>query len=78
MNPESVSAQLASLTREGSALRERPLAEILVSLEAVLEGWRDPASRWRRELESRLAAATGFAPETLRQGLELGLEGWFF
>ena len=76
MNPESVSAQLASLTREGSALRERPLAEILVSLEAVLEGWRDPASRWRRELESRLAAATGFAPETLRQGLELGLEGW--
>ncbi|MFP8875631.1 MAG: acyl-CoA reductase, partial [Myxococcota bacterium] len=71
-----MSAQLASLTHEGNALRQRPLAEILESLEAVLEGWRDPASPWRRELESELAAATGFAPETLRRGLELGLEHW--
>ncbi|MGE4652821.1 MAG: acyl-CoA reductase [Myxococcota bacterium] len=71
-----MSAQLASLAHEGKALRQRPLAEILESLEAVLEGWRDPGSPWRRELEGELAAATGFAPETLRRGLQLGLAHW--
>lgn len=76
MNAAIVAAQLASLTRAGHALRERPLPEIVESLSAVLEGWRDPASRWRSELERQLPEAAGFAPETLRRGLDVGLEHW--
>ena len=44
----------------------------VASLAQVLEGWSDAGSSWRRELEAELPGATGFSPETVREGLRLG------
>jgi hypothetical protein len=43
---------------------------------AVLELWRRSASPFRKELEERLPQESGFHPETVRAGLELGLAHW--
>lgn len=74
--PEALEARLAALRREGAALRRRPAGDTLRSLAAVLDGWRDPASPWRAALERALPPATGFAPETVREGLVRGLAPW--
>lgn len=76
MTPEAVTARLEALRAAGAALRRRPFAATLDLLAGVLDVWRDPHSRWRHTLESELPKATGFAPETVREGLRAGLEGW--
>jgi len=67
---------MASLREAGAALRKRPAHETLASLERVLDTWCDPSSAWRRELEAKLPAATGFRSETVREGLAHGLGSW--
>ena len=76
MKPDAIRARLAVLREAGVRLRARPKAARLAALGRVLEGWRDPGSAWRHELESRLPQVTGFAPATLRAGLELALAPW--
>lgn len=73
---ERIASTLRSLLRARECLRERTDAEILSGLARVLERWRDPTSTCRRELEAKLPLASGFAPATLRAGLELGFEHW--
>jgi hypothetical protein len=74
--PAELREQLAGLREAGAALRRRPARATLDALAAVLDGWRDPASEWRRALETELPAATGFAPATVREGLARALAGW--
>jgi acyl-CoA reductase-like NAD-dependent aldehyde dehydrogenase len=65
--------RLARLRRAGVELRRRPARETLAALARVLELWRDPRSRFRRELEAELPKATGFSPAVVREGLARGL-----
>jgi len=67
---------LAELRGAGAELRRRPRTERVEALGRVLERFRDPRSEERRELEARLPEASGFAPETIRAGLDLALERW--
>lgn len=76
MTPQEIHARIASLRDAGAALRKRPAHETLGSLERVLDTWCDPSSAWRRELETKLPAATGFRSETVREGLAHGLGSW--
>ncbi len=76
MTPEELRQALASLREAGIALRRRPVREAHAALERVLDTWHDPASPWRAKLEASLPAATGFHPETVRDGLARGLAGW--
>jgi hypothetical protein len=50
-----------------------PLAERVAALGRVLERFRARDSEERRRLERELPAATGFAPETVREGLTVAL-----
>lgn len=72
----AVRAAAVRLREAGAALHERPARRTLAALGDVLELWRDAGSPWRRALEARLPAATGFSPETVREGLSRALEGW--
>lgn len=76
MTPEAVRARLAELREAGARLRARPVAATLAALARALDTWSDPRSAWRRELEAKLPEATGFAPETVREGLACALAGW--
>ncbi len=76
MTPEVIRARLEALREAGARLRARPARITHASLARALDSWSDPGSAWRRELEAKLPAATGFAPETLREGLARGLVGW--
>jgi len=76
--PDAAALQEAQgeLRAAGRALASRPRSERVAALGRVLERFRDAGSAERRELEARLPAATGFAPATLRKGLDLALAGW--
>lgn len=76
MTPEAVRARLEALREAGARLRARSPHEVLALLARALDVWSDPASAWRRELEAKLPAATGFAPETVRRGLARALADW--
>lgn len=76
MNAESVRARMQALREAGARLRARSPRALLATLARALDRWSDPESSWRRELESKLPAATGFAPETVRRGLAVALAGW--
>jgi hypothetical protein len=76
VTPGGLRERLAELRAAGAALRARPARTTLDALAGVLDGWRDPASAWRAELEAELPAATGFAPATVREGLSRALAGW--
>lgn len=70
-------AQAAERARAaGAELRARPAERTLDSLCQWLEGWRDPASSWRGQLEDALPKATGFSREAVREGLALGMRDW--
>ena len=69
-----ISSRLATLREAGAKLRRRPARDTLAGLARVLDGWRDPASAWRRELVAELPGATGFAPATVSEGLARGLD----
>jgi len=76
VSPEEITARLASLREAGQKLRQRPAASTHDALARVLDGWSDPGSRWRAELERTLPDAAGFSPETVREGLARALHDW--
>jgi hypothetical protein len=76
VTPEDLRRRCAALRDAGAALRARPARETLEALEQVMESWRDPDSRWRRELEAQLPDAAGFSAANVREGLARGLENW--
>ncbi|MCH8890083.1 MAG: hypothetical protein IH827_03225, partial [Myxococcales bacterium] len=76
MTPDEIAEHLARLRDAGEQLKRRPIGEVLDVLGAVLDGWRDPNSNWRRDLEERLPAATGFTAPLIREGLRRALGAW--
>jgi hypothetical protein len=72
----AIAAELAALRSAGAELRSRPARQTVDALARILDGWRDPASPWRRALEGDLPRATGFSPPTVREGLARGLRSW--
>jgi len=76
LTPREIRERLAELRQAGAGLRTRPARDTLDALAQVLDGWSDPGSAWRRALEAELPGATGFSPETVSEGLRLGLTGW--
>ncbi|MBW2391127.1 MAG: hypothetical protein JRG89_22220 [Deltaproteobacteria bacterium] len=71
-----IESAATSALQSRERLHERSDAEIVRALASVFDLWRDSASACRRELEAKLPLASGFAPATLRAGLELGFEPW--
>ncbi len=71
-----VRAALGRLRAAGEELRQRPRAQVIAALGALLEELRDPGSPIRRQLAGELPLATGFHPETLAEGRARGFEGW--
>jgi hypothetical protein len=76
VTPDEIAEHLAHLRDAGERLKKRPFGEVLDLLGAVLDGWRDPNSSWRRDLEDRLPAATGFTAPLVREGLRRALGDW--
>ncbi|MDP6980787.1 MAG: acyl-CoA reductase [Myxococcota bacterium] len=76
MSAAAIDEAAARICAQSAELRSRGASERLKHLGDLLECFRDPESRARRDLESRLPAATGFTPETLRAGIELGFAPW--
>jgi len=71
-----IAEQLAQLREAGRRLRRRSIKEVLDVLGAVLDGWRDSSSSWRRDLEEQLPSATGFTRPLVEEGLRRALETW--
>jgi hypothetical protein len=69
VTPAAIRSALEALRKSARALRARSAAETLESLGTLLDAWRTPDSRPRRELERRLPEATGFSAEVVRAGL---------
>jgi len=57
-------------------MARRPREDTVASLARLLDDWRAPGSRWQKRLVEELPGATGFAAETVREGLARALEGW--
>jgi hypothetical protein len=76
VTPDEIAENLVRLRAAGERLKKRPIGEVLDLLGAVLDGWRDPNSGWRRDLEDRLPAATGFTAPLVGEGLRRALDDW--
>jgi hypothetical protein len=76
VTPDEITENLVRLRAAGERLKRRPFREVVDLLGAVLDGWRDPNSSWRRDLEDRLPAATGFTAPLVREGLRRALDDW--
>jgi hypothetical protein len=76
VTPDEIAEHLAHLRDAGERLKRRPIGEVLDLLGVVLDDWRDPNSGWRRDLEDRLPAATGFTAPLVREGLRRALHDW--
>jgi hypothetical protein len=76
VTPNDIEQQITRLREAGEGLRKRSISDLVDVLGVVLDGWRDPNSAWRKDLESRLPAATGFFKPLIRKGLEQALDGW--
>lgn len=76
MNPQTLRERREALRAAGEVLRRRPPGATLDSVCRVLDAWRDPGSTWRERLADALPAAAGFSPESVREGLRVGLENW--
>jgi hypothetical protein len=76
VTPGEIAEQLAQLRDAGKQLKTRPIGEVLDVLGAVLDGWSDPNSSWRRDLEDQLPATSGFARPLVVEGLRRALEPW--
>lgn len=72
----SVHKALCELRTGAPKLRARDPDEILDSLCAVLDSWREPESPWRARLERALPSVSGFSEAMIREGLTRALEGW--
>jgi hypothetical protein len=69
LSPEEIRERIDSLRSREGGLQVEATARIL-------DGWSDPNSSWRAELERELPTATGFSPQMVREGLRLALAGW--
>lgn len=76
MNPEALSTKRTQLDAAGRALRARPVGETLDALCRALDAWSDPESNWRKRLAEELPPVTGFSPETVQEGVRIGLAHW--
>ena len=76
MTPDEIAEDLDRLRDAGERLKRRPIGEVLDVLGAVLDSWSDPNSSWRRDLEDRLPAATGFTASLVGEGLRRALGDW--
>ena len=76
MTPDEIAEDLDRLRDAGERLKRRPIGEVLDVLGAVLDSWGDPNSSWRRDLEDRLPAATGFTASLVGEGLRRALGDW--
>jgi len=76
VKPEALRERRETLRAAGEVLRRRPAGATLDTVCRVLDAWRDPDSTWRKQLADALPAATGFSPETVREGLRVGLDHW--
>jgi hypothetical protein len=73
VTPAAIRESLARLRDASRALARRPPRATLGSLGRLLDDLRDPASPRRRDLEAALPGATGFSPQTVREGLARAL-----
>lgn len=73
MSEAAVRAALARLRAAGRNLRGRPPEERLDALARTLDAWSEPDSPWLEGLAAALPDATGFHPDTAREGLRRGL-----
>jgi hypothetical protein len=73
---DEIAEYFERLREAGARLKKRPSGEVIEVLGTVLERWRDPDSVWRRDLEDRLPAATGFTAPMIREGLRRALADW--
>jgi len=71
---ERLTSLIGALRTAGTRLSSRSTDSILSSLEKVVDLWTRQGSRWRREAETALPAATGFSAEMVRYALPLMLE----
>ncbi len=76
MSAAHIRATLERLREAHAKLRRRPAREIVDALACAIDVWRDPRSDARRALAAGLPHATGFSPETVREGLERGFGRW--
>jgi acyl-CoA reductase-like NAD-dependent aldehyde dehydrogenase len=76
MIARDVSQALARARKAGEALRARPADRVLDTLAAAVERLADPRSAIRTALADELPEATGFSPETVREGLNRALGAW--
>jgi len=76
MIARDVSEALARARTAGEALRARPADQVLDLLAAAVDRLADPSSAIRTALADELPEATGFSPETVRQGLTRALGAW--
>ncbi|MBW2272865.1 MAG: hypothetical protein JRG96_06315 [Deltaproteobacteria bacterium] len=72
----ALAASIDRLRAARPELAAWPAEQRLDALCAVLELWRPSDSPYRKELEEKLPRESGFHPETVRAGLELGLSHW--
>jgi hypothetical protein len=76
VTPSEIAENLDRLRHAGERLKKRPIDEVLDILGTVLDRWRDPDSIWRRDLEDRLPAVTGFTAPMVGEGLRRALGDW--
>jgi hypothetical protein len=71
-----VAVALQRLRQAGAALRARPAREVHAALADVFDAWAAADSPWQKRLVESLPATSGFAAETVREGLARALAGW--
>ena len=76
MTPDEIAEHFDHLRDAGERLKRRPIGEVIEVLGSVLDSWSDPNSSWRRDLEDRLPAATGFTAPMIGEGLQRALGDW--
>jgi hypothetical protein len=76
VTPDDIAENFDRLRAAGERLKMRPIGEVLDLLGAVLDDWRNPNSSWRRDLEERLPAASGFTAPLVREGLRRAFGDW--
>jgi hypothetical protein len=75
-NAEDIERAARRVRAAGALLRQRPPEDVIDALGEVLDRFRDPESPVRVDLHDELPAATGFATQTVRAGLDLALSDW--
>lgn len=72
--PADLRRTIADLCSAQRALASRPRAEIVRTIEGVVDDWLTPGSRWMDRASAALPTATGFSPAMIRYALPTMLE----